>query len=217
MNITSRRRLLQDRIHQLSATEHNEIFKILSRYDVQYTKNSNGCFFNLVHVSAEALTEIEKFVHYCLENEQKIDDYNKLLNTYKVGGTVRSAVVINKGGGDEARGEEEDGKKKGKKKKASALKKKVSVAESDEDDGSSSAFSEEGGVASSVEDFEEEEVAAPAAETLLLTQEKQMELRRKALSKFVVARKKFAKRHVQDKKLEISESDFLWSKEGGPD
>jgi hypothetical protein len=200
----SRRRLLQERVHNLSPTEHNEIFKILSKHDAQFTKNSNGCFFNLVHVSDDVISEIETFVRYCLENEQKIDDYNKLLNTYKAGGTLKVKEVLEDTPPPPPSLPKKGGSKKKKKDEAAV------VVEADEDN-SSSIFSDGD---SSEDDFDEpveEVVAVDTAQQL--TQEKQMELRRKALSKFVVARKKFAKRHVQDKKIEITEADFLWSKE----
>ena len=77
------RKLLMQRIQDLGATEHEEIFKMLSARDVDHTRNSNGIFVNLSAVSDDLLGEISRFVAFCMENKSSLDEYDKRLNECK--------------------------------------------------------------------------------------------------------------------------------------
>ena len=62
------RKLLMQRIQELGATEHEEIFKMFQARDVEYTRNSNGIFVNLTAVPDDLVRQMRRFVDFCMEN-----------------------------------------------------------------------------------------------------------------------------------------------------
>lgn len=81
------KRIIIDKISKLSATEHDEIFKILARCNIGYTQNSNGVFFNFSCIPNEVLSEIETFVNYCEKNQKELEAYDKRINSCLLNGT----------------------------------------------------------------------------------------------------------------------------------
>lgn len=81
---TKYKKALFDKINTLSATEHEEILKIISKYDVNFSRNKNGVFFNLSVLGDQVLKEIDKFVVYCVSNKRELDEYDKKLNECKL-------------------------------------------------------------------------------------------------------------------------------------
>ena len=62
----------------LQKPEHIEIFKIIDANGDDYTCNENGVFVALNKLKPETLTEITKFIQFCLINKsQLIQDLNK--------------------------------------------------------------------------------------------------------------------------------------------
>lgn len=78
------KRQLLDKINKLSNTEHEEIFKILCEANVSFTPNKNGVFFNLSMIDDEVVKNIEQFVSFCLKNKTELDEYDKKLNECKL-------------------------------------------------------------------------------------------------------------------------------------
>jgi hypothetical protein len=76
------KKVLRDKISFLSSTEHYEIFKMISGND-NYTKNTNGIFFDLTNLSDETISEISKFVTFCIENKVVLDEYDRKYNECK--------------------------------------------------------------------------------------------------------------------------------------
>ena len=78
------RKLLFDKINILSSTEHEEIFRIISKYNIDFTQNKNGIFFNISAIDDEIIKEIDCFVTYSLNNSKELDEYDKKLNECKI-------------------------------------------------------------------------------------------------------------------------------------
>jgi hypothetical protein len=74
---------LFEKIGSLSKMEHDEIFKII-KDKTNYSKNKNGVFFNLSNLDEKIIEEIDKFVKYCINNKQDLDDYDKKMNDCKI-------------------------------------------------------------------------------------------------------------------------------------
>ncbi len=105
------RKQLLDKINELCPTEHEEIFKIIrdNSSDFNYTRNTNGIFFNMSIFPDALLSKIECFVVFCLENNKELDEYDKKLKECKinnmstqdnteqcdVAGTVEAPDVVN--------------------------------------------------------------------------------------------------------------------------
>ena len=78
------RRLLMQRIQELGSTEHEEIFKILQRNNVNHTQNNNGVFVNLSSVDDDVVEQVQRFVDFCFHNNHELDEYDKRINECKI-------------------------------------------------------------------------------------------------------------------------------------
>lgn len=83
MNNRHKKQLLE-KINRLSPTEHEEIFKMMKQKQIPFTQNKNGIFFNLSIVTNEMLHQIESFVDFCIKNKQALDEYDKKINECKI-------------------------------------------------------------------------------------------------------------------------------------
>ncbi len=86
---------LFDKINSLSSTEHDEIFRIINEHNINISKNKNGVFFNLSSLNDNVLQEIDKFVTYCVNNKQQLDEYDKRLNECKMNNKYGMIVNMN--------------------------------------------------------------------------------------------------------------------------
>ena len=90
MSVQDKKRL-RDKINTLSSTEHSEILKIINSSfnpnDQSYTKNTNGIFFDLKNLDSNIIEDIEKFVNFCIENQEVLDEYDKKYNECKTQNT----------------------------------------------------------------------------------------------------------------------------------
>lgn len=75
------------RIHKLNSKEKLHILNILKQYDHQFTKNTNGYFFNLTHINDEVLYKLSKCIELIEKNRDLIKEMDKkrdeLLEYYK--------------------------------------------------------------------------------------------------------------------------------------
>lgn len=62
------RKRLVDTIRTLSKGEHEEIFRIIKRFDQPYTENSNGIFFDISITGRDALARIKRYMEFCGQN-----------------------------------------------------------------------------------------------------------------------------------------------------
>lgn len=89
MNNKMKKQLLE-KVNRLSFTEHDEIFRILKSHKVSYTQNKNGVFFNLSSVDTPIILKIEDFVDYCIKNKKELDEYDKRINECKINNNYNS-------------------------------------------------------------------------------------------------------------------------------
>ena len=89
-----RKKTIVDKVSLLTATEHNEIFKILNSAGVPHSRNKNGCFFDMRSVDTKILENIENFVSYCIDCKKGIEEYNKQLSECKLRGTLRESEKL---------------------------------------------------------------------------------------------------------------------------
>jgi hypothetical protein len=88
----SDRRRLMEQINNLGPTEHMEIFKIIKETNTAHSENINGVFFNLTTLTPDLIAQIEKFVNYCYENKEALDEYDKQLNECKYRNNITNIV-----------------------------------------------------------------------------------------------------------------------------
>ncbi len=78
------KKALLQKIQGLTETEHMELFKILQRHHVPYTRNTNGVFFNLTSIPDDLIHEIDHFISFCMDNTRRLDEYDKRINDCKI-------------------------------------------------------------------------------------------------------------------------------------
>ena len=50
----------------LNAFEHQEIFKIIKKYNIKYSENNNGVFINMNKLGKRTVNEIDKFINFVI-------------------------------------------------------------------------------------------------------------------------------------------------------
>ena len=84
LSTSRKRKHLRDKINKLSATEHEEIFKIMQNHSIEFTQNKNGTFFDISKISEDVLVSVEQFVDFCINNRKELDEYDKKINECKL-------------------------------------------------------------------------------------------------------------------------------------
>ena len=72
-----------ENIKDLNAFEHQEIFKIVKKYNIRYSENSNGVFINMNKLGKRTINEIDKFINYCNSNKLIFQNDNKVRKNLK--------------------------------------------------------------------------------------------------------------------------------------
>lgn len=65
---------LKEKIESLEKTEHQEILKIIKRYECKFTENNNGVFINMNKLTDNVIKEIELFLVFSDENNKMLID-----------------------------------------------------------------------------------------------------------------------------------------------
>lgn len=73
-----RKQFLLD-LKTLSKTEAQKVFDIIKQHKVEYSENSNGIFFDITKVEADAFKELEAYMQFCkkVREEQTIREENE--------------------------------------------------------------------------------------------------------------------------------------------
>jgi hypothetical protein len=87
-DLEGKKNYIIQKVKNLSKFEHIQIFKLLTKYNIKYSENSNGVFINLNYLSEAIITKIINFINFCIENKQllqleisKRDNLKKIINT----------------------------------------------------------------------------------------------------------------------------------------
>ncbi len=79
-------KVLRDDIDNLDKTKHIELFKLIKKYNIQYSSNKNGIFINLSFIEKEFIEKIKEFVDLIKEQDSYInkieDEKNKMKNKF---------------------------------------------------------------------------------------------------------------------------------------
>lgn len=80
------RKHLLDKIQNMDTTEHLEIFKIIHKKQptVNYTINNNGLFINMSELDDSVVQELDGFISFCIENKKKLDEYDQRMQECKL-------------------------------------------------------------------------------------------------------------------------------------
>jgi len=64
---------LKERLDQLDANEHEQIFEIIKKYTENYTKTQNGVLVSSDALPDECLVEIDRMVTFYLDQHKQMD------------------------------------------------------------------------------------------------------------------------------------------------
>jgi len=76
-----RRKRFLDCLKTLTRAEHIEIVRILQKYEVSYSENLNGVFFNLGLLSQPAFDALELFMKFTNSNKKNLEDREQYIST----------------------------------------------------------------------------------------------------------------------------------------
>jgi hypothetical protein len=85
MNTVSRskKEWLKEHLDNMESNEHNQVFAIIKKYTDQFTKTHAGVLISTDNLSNECLTEIEKYVNFCIDQKKRIEEDQKTRKTYE--------------------------------------------------------------------------------------------------------------------------------------
>jgi hypothetical protein len=75
-NTASFRKALAERISRLGPVEHQQIYNRIVQFKgpkVDVSHNQNGAFLDLANLSDDLLADIDRFVCFCLDQQQELD------------------------------------------------------------------------------------------------------------------------------------------------
>lgn len=72
---------LKEKIESLDKTEHQEVLKIIKKYDCKFTENNNGVFINMNKLDENVINEIEAFLVFSDENNKMLIDRNSSITS----------------------------------------------------------------------------------------------------------------------------------------
>ena len=85
MNSLSRlkKEWLKDQIDKMDTSEHSQVYSIIMKYTDQSTKTQNGVLVSTDNMTDECLTNIEKYVTFCLDQRKRMDEDTKTRKIYE--------------------------------------------------------------------------------------------------------------------------------------
>tara|TARA_B110001469_G_C9548687_1_gene272271 strand:- start:318 stop:905 length:588 start_codon:yes stop_codon:yes gene_type:complete len=89
-----KKKTILENIKNLNQFEHQEIFKIIKKYNIKYSENSNGIFINMNKLNKRTINEIEKFIRYCNRNNKMFKQENNIRNNLKI--ILENKIINNK-------------------------------------------------------------------------------------------------------------------------
>ena len=75
---------LKEKIEKLDANEHRQIYQLMKRMNqLVTTKTQQGILVTANSLSPETIAEIEKYVHFCLDQRKRMDEDAKVRKEYE--------------------------------------------------------------------------------------------------------------------------------------
>jgi hypothetical protein len=79
----SKKEWLKDQIDNMENNEHTEIFSIIKNHTDQFTKTQNGVLISTDNLNDKCLTEIERYINFCLDQKKRMDEDQKTRKNYE--------------------------------------------------------------------------------------------------------------------------------------
>lgn len=79
----SKKEQLKEQIDKLDTTEHRQIYNIIKNHNPQVTKVQNGILVSTDTLNDECLTEVDRYVSFCLDQRKRMDEDLKTRKSYE--------------------------------------------------------------------------------------------------------------------------------------
>jgi hypothetical protein len=73
---------IKDNISLLNQNELEEIFKIIYKSNINYSKNINGININISNLDDNTIIEIDNYINFCIKSHNEISKYENIYNSY---------------------------------------------------------------------------------------------------------------------------------------
>ena len=85
MSTFSRSKLetLKEQIDKLEQNEHKQIYNIIKKASSHVTKTQNGVLISTDTLDDNTLTEVDRYVNFCLDQRKRMDDDSKTRKMYE--------------------------------------------------------------------------------------------------------------------------------------
>lgn len=64
---------LVEKIDSLLPIQQNEIFNIFQKYNINYSKNTNGVFINITNIDEDIVNEINNYINFIEHNQERLE------------------------------------------------------------------------------------------------------------------------------------------------
>jgi hypothetical protein len=78
-----RKRSLEE-LKNLVKSEQAQVFRILKKFNVEYTENSSGVLFDMTKLSKEAFLELQNFLSFCQDNRKNFETRDREMETSRL-------------------------------------------------------------------------------------------------------------------------------------
>ena len=82
-HLRSKKEWMKEQLDRMETNEHNQVFSIIKKYTDQFTKTQNGVLVSTDNLNDECLSEIEKYITFCLDQKKRMDEDMKTRKTYE--------------------------------------------------------------------------------------------------------------------------------------
>ncbi len=67
----------------MDPNEHAQVFEIIKKYTEQFTKTQNGILISTDQLNDDCLTEIEKYILFCIDQRKRMEEDMKTRKNYE--------------------------------------------------------------------------------------------------------------------------------------
>jgi hypothetical protein len=78
-----RKKTLEE-LKKLVKSEQEHVFRILKKYEEEFSENSNGIFFDMNSIKLQTLREIQEYLTFCAKNRNDFEMRDKEMETNRL-------------------------------------------------------------------------------------------------------------------------------------
>ena len=79
----SKKEWMKERLDEMDANEHAQIFSIVRKYTDQGTRTQTGILVSTEFMNDECLKEIDNYIHFLSDQRKRMDEDTKARKTYE--------------------------------------------------------------------------------------------------------------------------------------